>query len=149
MEEPVEDGETIEKTLDKLLQWNTIDAQIIDIALMHPATVEVSQERYEQLVQQLWKSFLRAQLFEYYRTQDSEGRTPQKLHSTTTKSEIIDAILRVKWGVAVSSDIPEKLDVLVNRDFQGTRRDIFFILGKGLFFFLHFISPIRLRWEVY
>lgn len=138
VEEPVEDGETIQETQDKLLKWEAIDAQIIDIALMHPAAVEVSQERYQQLAQQLRKSFLKAQLFEYYRTQDSEGRTPQKLHYTATKSEIIDAILSVKWGVAVSKDIPEKLDVLVNRDFQGTRRDIFFILGKGLFFFFPF-----------
>ncbi|PWW74449.1 hypothetical protein C7212DRAFT_353194 [Tuber magnatum] len=104
----------------QLLQSEAMDPTNIDIALVRPAIHRVSKERYVQLAQQLWKAFLKPQLFD----------PPPKLLSSATKQETIKAILSDKWGVTVSSDIPERLDVLVNRDFPNTRRDIFFILGK-------------------
>ena len=127
--------EALEITVDKLLESELMDAQSLDIALARPAPdVKVSYERYDQLAQKLSKSFLRSQLYEYCHTKDT-NETPPKLHYAATKGEIIDTILGHKWGVAVSNDIPERLDVIVNREFLGTRRDIFFILGKGLFIF--------------
>jgi len=148
-EEEEEKKEILEARVNKLLDHELTDTRSIDIALARPATkAQVSKERYEQLVQGLSKSFLKKQLFEYYHTQDTEGILP-KLQPYATKNEIINEILSNKWGVAVSNDIPERLDVLVNRDFQKARRDIFFILGKGLFFFPFHIA----RWpgvgEVY
>lgn len=134
VDDPAEE-ETLEITVDKLLESELMDAQSIDIALARPApNVKVSCERYDQLVQHLSKSFVRPQLLEYCNTKDTE-EAPPKLGYAATKREIIDTILGAKWGVAVSYDISERLDVIVNREFLVTRRDIFFILGKGLFLF--------------
>ncbi|CUS12845.1 unnamed protein product [Tuber aestivum] len=123
--------EVLDDAQKQLLQPEDLDAKNIDIELVRPLdVVRVSKERYVQLAQQLSKAFVKPQLFEYYHTTVSGESAPPKLISTSNKREIINAILSVKWGITVSDEIPERLDVLVNRDFPNTRRDIFFILGK-------------------
>ncbi|KAG0644125.1 mitochondrial inner-membrane-bound regulator-domain-containing protein [Tuber brumale] len=128
--DPIE-AKALDDTQDLLLRPEALESdKNIDIALTRPASVLVSKERYEQLAQGLCRAFLRPQLYEYYHYQDGEERALPRLLSSANKREIIDGILSAKWGVAVSRDIPERLDVLVNSEFSSTRRDIFFILGK-------------------
>ncbi|KAG0128062.1 mitochondrial inner-membrane-bound regulator-domain-containing protein [Tuber indicum] len=124
-------AEALDDTQDLLLRSEDLEGdKNIDIALTRPANVLVSKQRYEQLVQELCKAFLKPQLYEYYYYQDGEERDLPRLPSGANKREIIDGILSAKWRVVVSHEIPERLDVLVNGYFPSTRRDIFFILGK-------------------
>ncbi|RPA88989.1 hypothetical protein L873DRAFT_1723776 [Choiromyces venosus 120613-1] len=124
------EAEVLDVTREQLLQYEAMDGENVDIALMRPANTRVSKERYMQLAQQLSKAFLRPQLFEYYRAPDVEGKIPPKLDNGANKAEIIDAVLGAKWGVVASNEIDERLDVLITRSLGYTRKDVFFILWK-------------------
>lgn len=103
----------------------------MEISLYRPERTRVSKERYQQMFQDLDHAFLRAQVLEYCsRTQPAEGGTLGKF---TRKKEILNEILRNRWGIEVTDEIAEREDVVRCKVIESSRRDIFFMVGEGIF----------------
>lgn len=103
----------------------------MEISLYRPEKTRVSKERYQQMFQDLDNAFLRPQVFEYCsRTMPIGGGT---LGRFSRKKEILDEILRNRWGIEVTDEIAEREDVVRCKVIESSRRDIFFMIGEGMY----------------
>lgn len=83
------------------------------------------------MFQDLDHAFLRAQLLEYCsRTMPVREGTLGKF---PRKKEILGEILRNRWGIEVTDEIAEREDVVRSKVIKSSRRDIFFMIGEGMY----------------
>lgn len=103
----------------------------MEISLYRPEKTRVSKERYQQMFQDLDNAFLRPQVLEYCsRTMPIGGGMLGKF---SRKKEILDEILRNRWGIEVTDEIAEREDVVRCKVIESSRRDIFFMIGEGMY----------------
>lgn len=103
----------------------------MEISLYRPERTRVSKERYQQMFHDLDHAFLRAQVLEYCsRTAPIGGGALAKFPK---KRDILDEILRGRWGIEVTDEIAEREDVVRCKVIESSRRDIFFMVGEGMF----------------
>lgn len=118
------------------------DITRVNISLLKPKQDRVSEQRFSQLSDQLFKSFTVAQLrsyYEFYRTEMAkEGQVIPPLRSTDPKSKVVPYILTKAWRIEKTEEIAERQDVLVNKDLECSKRDIFFLVSDGM---VHSHSP--------
>ncbi|KAL7275427.1 Protein that coordinates expression of mitochondrially-encoded proteins [Rhizina undulata] len=107
-----------------------LDATKMEISLLRPARLKVSKERYKQLSGQLAAAFNRDQLMCYYSAETADGKIVPEIRKHARKSDVLDAILRQKWGVQVAEEIAEREDVVRKKQFGSNRREIFFLIGR-------------------
>ena len=112
-------------------QEAVLDATQMEISLLKPVATHVSKERFEQLYDQLNQAFNLPQLRNYYdKAARAEGsKTPRP--KVTTKMDTIRSIMKHRWGMIISEEIPEREDVIVTEAIESNKRDIFFLIGEG------------------
>lgn len=132
---PALDDSNLNSGIQQLLTFefehkNVIDATHMEISLYRPERTRVSKERYQQMFHDLDHAFLRAQVLEYCSRTAPIGAPMVKL---TRKKNILDEILRGRWGIEVTDEIAEREDVVRCKVIESSRRDIFFMVGEGMF----------------
>lgn len=132
---------------------SALDATQMEISLYKPHIVRVSRERYQQLFQELDRAFLKPQLMEYFSrsTPIKPGIKKRREVVVSKKRDILDEILRSRWGIEVTDEIAEREDVLVSKEIMSNRRDIFFMIGEGMHIAPRFLGRSMggyLRFEV-
>ncbi|TGZ79094.1 hypothetical protein EX30DRAFT_342583 [Ascodesmis nigricans] len=110
------------------------DMARVNISLLRPSQLQVSEQRFNQLAEQLSKSFTVHQLRSYYDFSRSEmamdGQHIPRVSSSISKVKLVPFILSRVWKVEKTEDIAERQDVLVNKDLECSTRDIFFLVGE-------------------
>jgi hypothetical protein len=112
-----------------------LDTTKMEISLSKPLNPRVSKERYEQLFNQLVAAFNVTQLRAYYDTappSDSKTRRLVGLKRAANKADVLNAIMKDRWGMEIAEEIKEREDVIVEKEIQVTRREIFFLIGEGM-----------------
>lgn len=116
----------------------TLDATQMEISLSRPlSAARVSKERYKQLYNQLAAAFNLTQLRDYYDnaplTTPSGSRKKEpafELKRYAPKAEVLNAIMKDRWEMEISEEIAEREDVIIDKEMQVTRREIFFLIGE-------------------
>ncbi|ANB13823.1 Sls1p [Sugiyamaella lignohabitans] len=103
-----------------------IGTAIANIDRMKPSASLLSPKRYDQLVIDLKRSFAVPQLREYIREKSNST-----LRSSGTKAQLINTILLSLWRVSASQSVSESSDVIIERTFQLTRRELFIIVSQN------------------
>jgi hypothetical protein len=111
-----------------------LDTTKMEISLSKPVNPRVSKQRYEQLFNQLAAAFNVTQLRAYYDTAPpSDSKTPLvELKRAANKADVLHAIMKDRWGMEIAEEIKEREDVIVEKEIQVTRREIFFLIGEGM-----------------
>lgn len=132
------DDSNLDSGIQQLLTFefqdqNVPDATYMGILLCKPQITRVSRQRYEQIFTEINRAFIRPQLLEYYsRSMEIKpGKVP--LGKTPKKAELLNEIMRSMWGIEITDEIAEREDVLRNREIKSSRRDIFFMIGEGIY----------------
>ncbi|KAI5853357.1 mitochondrial inner-membrane-bound regulator-domain-containing protein [Tricharina praecox] len=108
-----------------------LDATKMEISLARPLEPRVSQQRYDQLYNQLSHAFNMTQLQDYFESSLPEDTTtPPEHRRYTRKPDVIHAVMRDRWKMIVAEEIAEREDVIVLKDINITTRDIFFLIGE-------------------
>jgi len=109
-----------------------LDATKMEISLARPLEPRVSQQRYDQLHNQLLQAFNVTQLQDYLESSVPEdSTTPPDHRRFSRKADIIHAVMRDRWKMVVAEEIAEREDVIVLKEISITTRDIFFLIGEG------------------
>lgn len=120
-----------------------LDATKMEISLARPLEPRVSQQRYDQLYNQLSHAFNMTQLQDYFESSLPEDTTtPPEHRRYTRKPDVIHAVMRDRWKMIVAEEIAEREDVIVLKDINITTRDIFFLIGEGRFSPLSSPTPL-------
>ena len=110
-----------------------LDATNMEISLARPLKPRVSQQRYDQLYNQLSQAFNMTQLQDYFESAVPEDTTaPPDNRRLTRKSDVIHAVMRDRWKMVVTEEIAEREDVIVLKEINITTKDIFFLIGEGM-----------------
>lgn len=122
----------LEEQRSKLTKINTKltnEQALRQLNQIKPSQTRVSAKRYEQIIKEISSFFTLAQLRDYLAAEYPHVAG----YRTITKARVIPKILHECWGLEISDDIKPEDDLVLQREFDLSQRELYLLLVKRTF----------------
>lgn len=126
----VQDEEVDVLSSNLLVFEQKADTFQLAISMMDPGGTAVSRKRFQQIHDQLTVQFNKDQIRSYV-NYVHELHSKPAVRAAFSKGVLITLIMKDLWGVRISEEISERVDVIVEKKLPMGKEDIYFLIGQS------------------